>query len=431
MNLFILADGRRTFYQWDTNRQLIVIEPICAEVHFDNGTQEFSLVREVKIDNGLRVVDVPDILLQSTKSITVFAYVCDGEGGYTRRSVVFPVMARPKPADYPFAGEDELRVWEEHEKKIEAAQNTANQGVQAAGAAAQAAQAADGKAQAAAAAAVAAQRTADGAIQAPAVAKVGQTIAVNAVDESGRPVSWRAVDFPSGGGSPGSGGIWSTVAEFTYNQNTELMVDRLDEESKHLHFTTEHGLAVGDVLLFPIDLDRPILAIRSTTNGYAEVTEVIDAQTVICANVLAVLTGSLPAKVEKSAGRVLFEYRDKITKPYARLRIEGATIHYGKLWTFSRYYSSYGPDCLLAETTDTVSFGFSIVQIVPGYGVGRTMISRVNADAAGNKHIGRLLETVFYTANYSPVPREHIMTPELVFNGLKIIVEEADTWEIP
>ena len=110
MNLFILADGRRTFYQWDTNRQLIVIEPICAEVHFDNGTKDFSLVREVKIDKGLRVVDVPDILLQSTKSINVFAYVCDGEGGYTRRSVVFPVMARPKPADYPFAGEDEQRL---------------------------------------------------------------------------------------------------------------------------------------------------------------------------------------------------------------------------------------------------------------------------------------------------------------------------------
>lgn len=124
MNLFILSDGRRTFYQWDTNRQLIVIEPICAEVHFDNGTQEFSLVREVKIDKGLRVVDVPDVLLQSTKSITVFAYVCDGAGGYTRRASVFPVAARPKPADYPYAGEDELRVWEEHTKRLDDLERT-------------------------------------------------------------------------------------------------------------------------------------------------------------------------------------------------------------------------------------------------------------------------------------------------------------------
>lgn len=176
MNLFILADGRRTFYQWDTNRQLIVIEPICAEVHFDNGTKDFSLVREVKIDKGLRVVDVPDILLQSTKSINVFAYVCDGEGGYTRRSVVFPVMARPKPADYPYAGEDELRVWEEHEKKIEAAQAAAD---------------------AAASAASKAQETADGAIQAPAVAEAGQTIRASKVNNGGKPIEWEAVDFPS------------------------------------------------------------------------------------------------------------------------------------------------------------------------------------------------------------------------------------------
>lgn len=174
MNLFILSDGRRTFYQWDTNRQLIVIEPICAEVHFDNGTKDFSLVREVKIENGLRVVDVPDILLQSTKSITVFAYVCDGEGGYTRRSVVFPVMARPKPADYPYAGEDELRVWEEHEKKIEAAQAAAD---------------------AADAAAQAAQNTANGAIQAPLTAQVGQIVKVADVDKSGKPIEWKAADM--------------------------------------------------------------------------------------------------------------------------------------------------------------------------------------------------------------------------------------------
>ena len=271
----------------------------------------------------------------------------------------------------------------------------------------------------------------NGAIQAPAVAKVGQTIAVNAVDESGRPVSWRAVDFPSGGGSSGSGGIWSTVAEFTYNQNTELTVDGYDAENNHLHFSTEHGLVAGDVLMFPFDVDLGDSVFKSATNGYAEVTEVIDAQTVICANVKRVSTSKLPAKVEKSAGRVLFVYKDKITKPYARLRIEGATIHHGKHWTFSRYATSYGPDRLLAESANTISVGFSIVQIAPAYGVGRAMISRVNIDDNGSQHTGRLIETVFYTANHSPVPKEHVMTPELVFNGLKIIVEEADTWEIP
>lgn len=265
----------------------------------------------------------------------------------------------------------------------------------------------------------------DGAIQAPAVAKVGQTIAVNAVDESGRPVSWRAVDFPSGGGSSGSGGIWSTVAEFTYNQNTELMVDSYDEESKHLHFTTEHGLAVGDVLLL-----RDAV-IRSATNGYAEVTEVINGQTVICDNVKVVETGYLPVTVEKSAGRVLFVYKDKITKPYARLRIEGKTIFSKKNWTFSAYNTAYGSDLLLSEKDGSISEGVSLVQIVPALHSGRAMVTFLNQDASYAQYKGYAINNVSYNSNYSPVPHEKVMTPQMVYNGLKIIVEEADTWEIP
>lgn len=37
-------------------------------------------------------------------------------------------------------------------------------------------------------------------IPAPATATVGQTIKVSAVDESGKPTAWEAVDFPEGGG---------------------------------------------------------------------------------------------------------------------------------------------------------------------------------------------------------------------------------------
>lgn len=117
MNLFILADGRRTFYQWDTNRQLIVNDPTCTEVHFCNGTGDCSLRRSVNEQNGLRVVDVPNILLQDTKSVTVFAYVRTPNCGYTRRAVVFPVRGRSKPEDYIYT-EKELLTWEKLEKRI-------------------------------------------------------------------------------------------------------------------------------------------------------------------------------------------------------------------------------------------------------------------------------------------------------------------------
>jgi hypothetical protein len=121
MTLFTLADGRLAFYQWDLGRQLVVHDTTCTEVHFCNGSGEGSLVRPVKDQDDLRVVNVPNILLQETLSITAFAFVEDETGGYTRRAVVFPVRARPKPEDYVYTEEERL-TWQsldERMKKLE------------------------------------------------------------------------------------------------------------------------------------------------------------------------------------------------------------------------------------------------------------------------------------------------------------------------
>lgn len=102
MTIFTLADGRRAFHQWDTGRQLIVHDPTCTEVHFCNSSSDCSLVCEVFDLDGQRVVNVPNILLQSALPITAFAFVDEGEGGYTRRAVVFAVRARTKPEAYVY-----------------------------------------------------------------------------------------------------------------------------------------------------------------------------------------------------------------------------------------------------------------------------------------------------------------------------------------
>lgn len=102
MNMFTLADGRRAFHQWDTGRQLIVHDTTCTEAHFSNGHSGSSLVCKVFDQGELRVVNVPNILLQDTRSITVFGFVEEDSGGYTRRAVVFPVRPRPKPEDYVY-----------------------------------------------------------------------------------------------------------------------------------------------------------------------------------------------------------------------------------------------------------------------------------------------------------------------------------------
>ena len=50
------------------------------------------------------------------------------------------------------------------------------------------------------------------AIPNPDTAAVGQTIRVSAVDSSGKPTAWEAVDFPTGGGGGGGVSEWEVIS---------------------------------------------------------------------------------------------------------------------------------------------------------------------------------------------------------------------------
>jgi hypothetical protein len=93
--LFRIYDGREQFYQWDLDRKLIVEDATITEVHFCNRTGDCSLVCEPYTENGLTVVNVPNILLQTDWKIRVYAYA-----GYTKHEANFEVVGRTKPADY-------------------------------------------------------------------------------------------------------------------------------------------------------------------------------------------------------------------------------------------------------------------------------------------------------------------------------------------
>lgn len=120
----IYDNDREYFWQWDLGQRLIVNDSVCCEVHFCNGTDDCALVCEVYEENDLRLVNVPNILLQTAKVINVFAYVEDGDGGYTKKSGVFSVKARTKPADYVYT-ETEVRNYENLRKTIEVFVNNA------------------------------------------------------------------------------------------------------------------------------------------------------------------------------------------------------------------------------------------------------------------------------------------------------------------
>ena len=114
--MFKIEDGREHFYQWDLDRRLIIDDPMIKEVHFCNRTDNCSLVCETYTENGLTLVNVPNILLQSDWKIRVYAmYAINGK--HTRYDACFEVKSRTKPSDYIYTDE-ELKTWEELENRI-------------------------------------------------------------------------------------------------------------------------------------------------------------------------------------------------------------------------------------------------------------------------------------------------------------------------
>ena len=109
-NIFKIYDGRTNFWQWDTGQKLIVLDESVTEVHFSNRNMEHSKKKIVYTDkDGLRVVHIPDLLLQLPKNLIAYAYASDGKGtGKTVKSVKFAVIQRPIPVDYVCGQDDAL-----------------------------------------------------------------------------------------------------------------------------------------------------------------------------------------------------------------------------------------------------------------------------------------------------------------------------------
>lgn len=95
-----IYDGRDYFYQWDRGQRLIVDDPRVSEVNFCNGTLDCTLDADIYEEDGLRLANVPDVLLQTDKAINVFTVIkCEGQAT-TTRSQKFHVQRRTKPDDY-------------------------------------------------------------------------------------------------------------------------------------------------------------------------------------------------------------------------------------------------------------------------------------------------------------------------------------------
>lgn len=105
--MFRIFDGRENFYQWDTNCRLVIEDATIREVHFCNRTDNCALVCETYAEDGLTLVDVPNILLQQAYKIHIYAY----NGAHTKYDKCYDVRARSKPADYIYT-ETEVKTFE-------------------------------------------------------------------------------------------------------------------------------------------------------------------------------------------------------------------------------------------------------------------------------------------------------------------------------
>lgn len=112
--MFKIYDGRTDFYQWDIDRKLIIEDSSINQVHFCNRTDSCSLVCEVYEENGQRLVNVPNVLLQTDWRINVYGY----DKNYTKHCAVFDVVKRSKPADYVYT-ETEVKTYTELEERID------------------------------------------------------------------------------------------------------------------------------------------------------------------------------------------------------------------------------------------------------------------------------------------------------------------------
>lgn len=101
-NIFKIFDGRTNFWQWDTKQKLIVLDERITEVRFSNRDMEHSKRRPVYTDkDGVRICNVPDLLLQLPKNLIAYACIKNDDGtSSTVKAVKFAVHRQPIPSDY-------------------------------------------------------------------------------------------------------------------------------------------------------------------------------------------------------------------------------------------------------------------------------------------------------------------------------------------
>ena len=88
---FKIYGGKNSFWQYDTDQKLIVLDDNITEVHFSNKNMKHSIIRTVYVHNGERICNVPNVILRLPRNLVVYA--C--KNGATMGEFNFAVIKRP------------------------------------------------------------------------------------------------------------------------------------------------------------------------------------------------------------------------------------------------------------------------------------------------------------------------------------------------
>lgn len=181
------TDGRGELYQWDTGRTLTVDDATVTQVHFQN--RAYGRTTDVDVKDGSAII--PDELLQKAGDLRVYAFAGTAASGFTKVERVYNIVRRNKPNDYMYTPTEQ--------KSLEGLQNQIGDLNDLETSAKDNLVAAINEA----------NKSGGGADTSLgiATAKVGQIAKITAVDDSGKPTAWEAVDMASGG----SGETWELI----------------------------------------------------------------------------------------------------------------------------------------------------------------------------------------------------------------------------
>ena len=89
-------------YQWDYGQVLEIESPdfssLMIEVHFSCAGNDTAVVHTCSVETDVAAVQIPDACFEQEQDITAWIYEISGTNGRTTKSVVIPLIARPRPS---------------------------------------------------------------------------------------------------------------------------------------------------------------------------------------------------------------------------------------------------------------------------------------------------------------------------------------------